>query len=169
MSVSMYQASVPVFVQMLGSLEGLLEKAQAYASAKNLEPQVMLQLRLTPDMFPFSRQVQIACDFARGVSARLAGLEPPTLPSDQNDLAGLQELVRSSLSFITGLTPAQFEQAAEREVVLRPGTPKERRMTGQIYLLSYGLPQFYFHFTTCYALLRQAGVEIGKKDYMGKY
>lgn len=169
MSVSMYQAAVPVFQQMLGSLEGLLEKAQAYASAKNLEPQVMLQLRLIPDMFPFARQVQIACDFARGVSGRLAGLEPPVAQADQVNLAGLQTLVQTTQQFLASLTAEQFQQAAEREIILRPGTPKERRMSGQNYLLSYGLPQFFFHITTCYALLRQAGVEIGKKDYMGNY
>ena len=169
MSVSMYQASVPVFVQMLGSLETLLEKAQAYTSSKGLEPHVLLQLRLYPDMFAFSRQVQIACDFARGISARLAAQEPPSLASDQSSLQQLQELVQSSLSYISGIAPAEFEHVAEREIVLRPGTPKERKLTGQTYLLSYGLPQFFFHITTCYALLRQAGVEIGKKDYMGKY
>lgn len=169
MSVSIYQASVPVFVQMLGSLDALLEKAQAYTSAKGLEPHVLLQLRLYPDMFAFVRQVQIASDFARGISARLAGQEPPSLATEQNSLAQLRELVQNSLSYLAELKPADFDNADTREIVLRPGTPKERRFTGQSYLLSYGLPQFFFHITTCYALLRHAGVEVGKKDYMGKY
>ena len=120
-------------------------------------------------MFPLRRQVQIACDFARGVSARLAGVDVPSFPDTEKTFAELQALIEKTLSFIGGLSPTQFDKSESREIVTRPGTPKERRFNGQAYLLSYGLPQFFFHVTTAYALLRHNGLELGKGDYMGKY
>jgi uncharacterized protein len=167
MTLSMYKASVPVFRQMLGSLNDILAKADAYASERKIEPDALLQSRVFPDMFPLTRQVQIACDFARGVSARLAGVEVPSYEDKEKTFAELQTLVAKSLAFIDALKPAQFDAAAEREIVTRPGTPKEKRFTGEAYLLTYGLPQFFFHVTTTYMLLRHNGLEIGKRDYMG--
>lgn len=167
MTVSLYTASVPVFQQMLGSLGDLLSKSQAHAAEKKLEPAVLLQTRLFPDMFPLTRQVQIACDFARGVSARLAGIDVPKTEDKEASFEELQALIAQTQAFIGGLAPAQFEGGEAREIVTRPGTPKEKRFTGSAYLLTYGLPQFFFHVTTAYALLRHNGVEIGKKDYMG--
>ncbi len=166
---AMYASSIPVFKQMLGGLAAILAKAESHAAEKNIEVTALTQARLFPDMFPMRRQVQIACDFARGVSARLAGAEVPRYEDQEQSFAELRDLIERTLGFIDGLDPAQFEAAAGREIVTRPGTPKERRFDGQTYLLSYGLPQFFFHVTTAYALLRHNGVEIGKRDYMGQY
>jgi len=163
------QASVPVFKQMLGGLADVLSKAEAHAAARNIDPQVLLQSRLYPDMFALLRQVQVACDFAKGVSARLAGAEVPSVADDETSFSQLQTRIQSTLAFLDSLPAAGFETAGEREIVLRPGTPKERRFAGQAYLLSYGLPQFFFHVTTAYAILRHNGIELGKKDYMGAF
>ena len=165
----MYTASVPVFKQMLGSLGEILAKAEAYASEKKIEPGALLQARLFPDMFPLNKQVQIACDFARGVSARLAGIDVPVYDDQEQMFDELRALIAKSLAFIGGIDTAQFAGSATREIVTRPGTPKERRFDGQAYLLSYGLPQFFFHVSATYMLLRHNGVEIGKRDYMGAY
>jgi hypothetical protein len=169
MTDAMYVSSVPVFKQMLGGLAAILAKAEAHATEKNIEPAALTQTRLFPDMFPLSKQVQVACDFARGVSARLVGAEVPKYDDNERTFDELRGLIARSLAFIEGFSPAQFEGAAQREIVTRPGTPKERRFDGQSYLLSYGLPQFFFHVATAYALLRHNGIEIGKRDYMGQY
>ncbi len=169
MSLSLHTASVPVFSQLLGGLSDVLGKAATHAIERKIEPDALLQSRLFPDMFPLLRQVQIACDFAKGVSARLAGAEVPAWEDNEKTFDELQARIRRTLEFIGGLDAAAFDGAATREIVLRPGTPKERRLDGQAYLLAYGLPQFFFHVTTAYALLRHGGVEIGKRDFMGKY
>ena len=169
MTDAMYVSSVPVFKQMLGGLAAILAKAEAHATEKNIEPAALTQTRMFPDMFPLSKQVQVACDFARGVSARLVGAEVPKYDDNERTFDELRGLIARSLAFIEGFSPAQFEGAAQREIVTRPGTPKERRFDGQSYLLSYGLPQFFFHVATAYALLRHNGIEIGKRDYMGQY
>lgn len=169
MTISLYAASVPVFQQMLGSLSALLNQAEIHATAKNIEPEALLQARLFPDMFPLLRQVQIATDFARGVTARLAGAEVPTFDANQQSFADLQVLLNQTLAFLDGFTPAQIDGNEAREIVTRAGTPKEKRFTGQAYLLNYGLPQFFFHVTTAYSLLRHNGVAVGKRDFMGVY
>ena len=169
MTLSMYAASVPVFQQMLGSLDDLLAKAEAHATERKIDPQALLQARLFPDMFPLLRQVQIACDFARGVSGRLAGAELPVFDDQQQTFAGLRALIADTAAFVGGLDATRFEGSESREIVLRPGTPKERKIAGQAYLLNYGLPQFFFHVSTAYALLRHNGIEVGKRDYMGAY
>jgi uncharacterized protein len=165
----MYTSSISVFRQMLGGLAAILAKAEAHAAEKGIEPAALTQARLFPDMFPLRRQVQIACDFARGVSARLVGADVPKYDDEEQTFGELRDLIARTLGFIEGFTPAQFDGSAQREIVIRPGTPKERRFDGQAYLLSYGLPQFFFHVTAAYALLRHNGVEIGKRDYMGQY
>jgi len=167
MSISMYAASVPVFRQMLGSLGDILRKAEAHAVEKKFEPSVLLEARLFPDMFPLVRQVQVACDMAKGVSARLADVEVPSHEDTERTFEELQARIAKTMAFIDGLAATQIDGSEQREIVLRPGTPKERRFDGQAYLLQYGLPQFFFHVTTAYALLRHSGVEIGKRDYMG--
>ena len=167
MTISMYSASVPVFRQMLKSLSSLLAKAEAHATEKKFDPAVLLQSRLYPDMFSLTRQVQIACDFAKGVPARLAQVEPPAHDDNEQSFAELQARIAKTLSFIDGLDAAAFAGSEAREIVLRPGTPKEKRFGGEAYLLAYGLPQFFFHVTTAYGLLRHNGVEIGKRDFMG--
>ncbi len=169
MTDAIYASSVPVFKQMLGGLAAILAKAEAHATEKQIEPAALIQARLFPDMFPLGRQVQIACDFARGVSARLAGAEVPKYDDSEQSFEELRRLIARSIDFIDGFSPAQFADATQRPIVTRPGTPKERRFDGQSYLLSYGLPQFFFHVTAAYALLRHNGLEIGKRDYMGQY
>lgn len=169
MSISLYAASVPVFKQMLDALGDVLKKAEAHATAKNIEPAVFLQSRLYPDMFPLVRQVQIAADFAKGVSARLAGVEVPSFPDTEVTFADLHALLDKVRAFIGAIEAAQIDGQEGREIITRQGTPKEKRFNGQSYLLTYGLPQFFFHVTTAYAILRHNGVEIGKRDYMGAF
>ena len=169
MNISLYAASVPVFKQMLNSLDGLLVKAQEHAEAKKIEPNALLQARLFPDMLPFTRQVQIASDFARGVSARLAGAEVPKYEDGEQTFDELRALVAKTLKFVEDFKPEQIDGNEERVIVTRPGTPKEKKFNGQSYLLTYGLPQFFFHVTTAYAILRHNGIEVGKRDYMGQF
>ena len=169
MPLSMHAASVPVFKQMLASLGDVLSKAEAHAADRKIDPNALLQARLFPDMFPLVRQVQIACDFAKSVPARLAGADVPAYDDTEQTFAELQARIAKTLAFIDGLDAAAFDGSERREIVLRPGTPKERAIGGQAYLLNYGLPQFFFHVTTTYALLRHNGVEVGKKDFMGAY
>ena len=169
MTLSMYNASIPVFQQMLKALSEVLTKAEAHAADKHFEPQALLQARLFPDMFPLLRQVQIAADFAKSVPARLAGVEVPAYEDSEQSFADLQARLTKTLTFLAGLSAAQIDGSEALEVVLRPGTPKEKKLSGQTYLLGYGLPQFFFHVTTAYDILRHNGVEIGKRDFMGVY
>lgn len=169
MTTYMYTTSVPVFKQLLNSLSVILTKAEAYATEKKINPTVLLEARLYPNMFPLSRQVQIATDFARSVPARLAGVEVPAYDDNEQSFAELQTRISKTLSFIESLTPSQFEGSETREIVLRPGTPKEKKMVGHTYLFNYGFPQFLFHVTTAYAILRHNGLEVGKGDFMGAY
>jgi hypothetical protein len=169
MTSSIYTTSIPVFKQMLGGLKGVLAKAEAHAAAKNIDPNALLQARLYPDMFALLRQVQVASDFAKSVSARLAGVEVPKIEDKETTFAELQARIDTILAFIEGLGTEKFDGAATREIVTQAGTPKEKRFTGQSYLVNYGLPHFFFHTSTAYAILRHNGVEIGKKDYIGSY
>lgn len=169
MTISMYTASIPVFKQMLTSLGHVLGKADAHASDKKIDPSVLLQSRLFPDMLPLVRQVQIACDFAKGVSARIAGIEVPNFEDHETNFVELQVRIKKTLAFIGGLSLADIEGSEERKIVTQAGTPKEKTFDGQTYLLHYGLPHFFFHTTTAYDILRHNGVEVGKKDYIGTY
>lgn len=168
MPLSMHAASVPVFRQMLVALRGVLDKGEAHAHARKFDPEVLLQARLAPDMFPLLRQVQIAADFAKGASARLAGVPVPSHPDTEKTFDELRARIDTTVDFISGLEASAFEGSEAREIVLRPGTDKERRFPGADYLFGYVLPNFYFHLTTTYALLRHNGVEIGKRDYLGR-
>ena len=167
MTNAIYTSAIPVFTQMLGGLKGVLAKAQAHAAAKNIDPNALLQARLYPDMFPLLRQVQVATDFAKSVSARLAAVEVPKFEDNELSFDDLQARIDKVLAFMGGLGEAKFDGAEAREVVTQAGTPKEKRFTGQSYLLNYGLPHFFFHTTTAYAILRHNGVEVGQKDYVG--
>jgi hypothetical protein len=169
MSISMYAASIPVFRQMLGSLDALLAKAESHASERKIDPAALLQARLFPDMLPLLRQVQIASDFAKGVAGRLADAELPSFEDKESSFAELRARIAKTLSFLDSLDAAQVDGSETREIVLRPGTPKEQKLDGQTYLLHYGLPQFFFHVTTAYAILRHNGIEIGKRDFIGSY
>ena len=167
MTHAIYTASIPVFKQMLGGLTQVLAKAEAHVEAKKLDPDALLQARLFPDMFNLLRQVKVASDFAKSVSARLAGVEVPALEDNEQTFAELQARIATVLAFIDGLDEAKFADAAAREIITQAGTPREKRFNGESYLFSYGLPHFFFHVTTAYNLLRHNGVEVSKKDYIG--
>lgn len=169
MTSPMYAHSVPVLKQMLTALRAILAKADAHLAAKSIEPDALLQARLFPDMFPLIKQVQIAADFSRGIAARLAGVDVPTINADQKTFADLDALLAQTLAFLDSVKASQFEGKEDAEIVLRPGTPKEKKLNGQAYLANYGLPQFFFHVTTAYGILRHNGIDIGKRDYMGAY
>lgn len=168
MTVSMYQASVPVFQQILTSLSAILTKAAAHAEAKKIDPSVFITARIAPDMFPLSRQIQIATDHAKGASARLAGVEIPAFPDTETTFPELQARIAKTLDFIKHLKPAQFEGAASREVKLKIGG-NELTFSGQKYLFHGAFPNFFFHATTAYDILRHNGVEVGKRDFIGSF
>ncbi len=169
MTSPMYTHSVPVFRQLLTALRGILAQTAAHATAQAIPPEAYLQSRLYPDMFPLLRQVQIAADFSRGIAARLAGIEVPVFEGNEQTFADLDGLLGRTLAFLDTLQPAQFAGSEAKEIVLRPGTPKEKKLTGDAYLANYGLPQFFFHVTTAYDLLRHNGIPVGKRDFMGAY
>ena len=165
MSISMYRASAPIFLQMLPALSGCLGKAAGYAAAKKIEPAVLLQSRLYPDMFPLVRQVQIATDFAKGTLARLAGQEPPKYEDTETSFEQLQARIQKALGYISEFKPSQIDGSEERDITLTLGT-QTRNFKGENYLVNFALPNFFFHATTAYAILRHNGVELGKGDYM---
>ncbi len=167
MSLSMYQASVPGFTQILGALAGVLSKAEAPAAAKKVDPAVLLAARLYPDMFPTSRQVQLACDFPKGALARLAGSDAPALADNEKSFAELKERIKRTLDYVQGFKPEQIDRTEGREVVLKVGG-RELTFKGQPYLLQFVMPNFSFHSTAAYAILRHNGVELGKRDFMGQ-
>ncbi len=169
MTSPMYTHSVPVFKQLLTALKAILAQADAHAVANAIEPDAFLQARLYPNMFPLVTQVQIAADFSRGISARLAGVDVPLYEGKEKSFADLDGLLARTMEFLDGVNAAKFEGSETKEIVLRPGTPKEKKMSGQAYLANYGLPQFLFHVTTAYAILRHNGLAIGKRDFMGAY
>jgi hypothetical protein len=166
MPISMYQASVPVFRQTLGALRAVLGKAEAQAAAMKVEPAVLLQARLYPNMFPLLRQVQIATDFAKGATARLAGDEPPEYPDTDASFGDLIARIDRTLEFVATFSAASIDGQELRTISLKRGG-QVRTFEGQPYLLSYVLPNFYFHATTAYAILRHNGIELGKKDFIG--
>lgn len=168
MPITLYQASVPVFSRMLGNLTGILDKAAAHAAAKKIDDAVLLGARLYPDMFPLSRQVQLATDFARGTAARLAGLEPPSVEDKEQTFVELSARIDGALAYLRTLSAAQIDGMEAREITRTiRGVP--RTFNGQDYLLRYALPNFFFHVSTAYAILRHNGVEIGKTDFIGTF
>jgi hypothetical protein len=169
MSLSMYNASVPVFRQVLGSLAAILEKAESHADLKKIEPDALLKARLFPDMFPLLRQVQVAADFAKGTVARLGGAEVPRYEDVETDFAGLQARIAKTLAFIDSVPREAIDAGDSREITVGSGDKQRKFNGGQTYLLHYSLPHFYFHATTAYAILRHNGVEIGKKDFIGSF
>lgn len=167
MPISMYQASVPVFVKTLGNLAAILDKAAAFAAEKKVDPSVLFGYRLAPDMLSFVRQVQIAADHAKGAAARLAGLEPPAYEDNEAGFAELKARIDKTLAYLGTLSPAQIDGSEERDVTLKIG-PNTRTFKGQAYLLHFALPNFFFHVTTAYDILRHCGVHIGKRDFIGQ-
>ena len=166
MSISMYQASVPRFVNILGNLSNILDKAQAHVDAKKIDATALTSYRLFPDMFPMSRQVQIACDTAKGVVARLAGVEIPKDEDTEKTIPELKARIAKTIAFIQTVTPAQIEGTEDKAIVTKRGD-KETHYKGMQFLLGHAVPNFYFHVTTVYNMLRHNGVEIGKRDYLG--
>ena len=166
MPITMYQASIPVFQKMLTNLSGILTKAETYAATRRIDPPVLLATRLFPDMFPLVRQVQIACDFAKGAGARLAGVEIPRFADTEESFADLQSRIARTQAFLAGLRPEQIDGGEERAVTVK-GHGMEFHFKGLEYLTGFALPNFYFHLTTAYAILRTSGVELGKTDFVG--
>jgi len=167
MTISMYQVSVPVFLRGLSALTGVLTKAEAFVEARKLDQGVLMGLRLYPDMFPFTRQVQIACDTAKGAVARLAGVEMPKHEDTEQSFAELKARIAKTIDFVESVSATKIDGTEEKEIVLamRSG---ERRYKGMQYLLGFAYPNFYFHVTTAYNILRHNGVDIGKADFIGK-
>lgn len=166
MPLSMHQASVPVFIRALKGLSTVLTKAALHADAKGFDPAALLQARLYPDMFPLTRQVQICTDFAKGAVARLAGEDPPAWADDEVTFDDLIARVEKAAAYIASLAVERIDGSEDREITLvRRG--QSSVVTGQSYLLDQAMPNFYFHLTTAYAILRHNGVEVGKKDYLG--
>ena len=166
MSLSMYDASIPVFVRQFRNLALILDKAAAYAETKKIDSVVLVNARLAPDMFPLSRQIQIASDAAKGCAARLAEMEVPAFPDNEASIADLQARIEKTIHFLESINPAAINGSEQREISLIIGG-KTMPFQGKSYLLNFALPNFYFHSTTAYAILRHNGVDIGKKDYLG--
>ncbi len=167
MALSMHQASVPFFIRMLGNLSAILDKGAAYAEAKKIEPSVLMNSRLAADMFPLARQVQIASDVVKGGVARLAGIEIPSFPDTETTFPELQARIQKTVAFLKSVSAAQIDGSEERTITLKVGG-NEMNFKGLPYLFSFVIPNFYFHITTAYAILRHNGVDVGKADYLGK-
>jgi uncharacterized protein len=168
MTLSMYSASVPVFKQILNSLLAILDKAETHADEKKIDPQALLQFRLYPDMLPFTRQIQIACDFAKGCTARLGAMDVPAYEDDERSFAELKARILKTLAFIDTVPQDQIAGSEERAITTGSGE-KTKHFTGQTYLFHYALPHFFFHATTAYDILRHNGLDIGKKNFIGTY
>lgn len=166
MTISMYQASVPVFIRMLNNLAAILEKAAAHAEAKKIDPAVLINFRLYPDMLPFSKQIQIAADAAKLGTARLAGIESPKYQDNETTFPELIARVRKTIEYLETLKPEQIDGSEEKEISI-PSHGSTLTYRGQDLLLHRALPNLYFHITTAYAILRHNGVELGKRDYLG--
>jgi hypothetical protein len=165
MSISMYSASVPVFVHMLEGVALWLDKAEAHAAAKKFDPSVYLTLRLAPDMLPLKNQIQIASDAVKFGIARLAGVEAPKFEDTEASIAELRERIRKTIAFVRSVPAGQIDGTEDKDVVV-PRRAGPATLKGEFYLKHYVLPNFYFHVTTTYALLRHNGVELGKNDYL---
>jgi hypothetical protein len=162
----MYQASVPAFLKTLGNLSAILDKAEAFASARKIEEAVLLNWRLAPDMFPLTRQVQIAADFAKGTPARLAGVEVPKYDDNETSFAALKDRIARTVKFVESLKRADIEGSEDRDISITVGG-QDRHFKGEPYLVHFALPNFYFHAATAYDILRACGLEIGKRDFIG--
>lgn len=168
MPLSMHAASIPAFSRTLTAMLTWLDKAEEHAKAKGFEPDVYLGLRLAPDMLPFSRQIQIASDAAKNTAARLAGEEPPAWADEESSLDELRERIQKTIDYVHSVPAASIDGSEAREVSMPAGPDMTVRFKGQDFLTGFGLPNFFFHASMTYALLRQAGVELGKRDYLGE-
>ena len=166
MSITMHSASVPVFVRMLGNLGAWLDKAEAHAQARKFDAGVYLNARLAPDMLPFSKQIQIACDAAKFGVARLAGVESPKFEDNETSLAELRARIAKTVAYVQSIASKQIDGTEDKDIVV-PRRDGSITLKGEYYLKHFVLPNFYFHVTTAYALLRNNGVDLGKGDYLG--
>jgi hypothetical protein len=166
MTISMYSASVPVFKNMLGNLGHFIDKAQARAEAKKYDPQALVDYRLAPDMLPFRRQVQIACDAAKNGLARLSGTEAPKFEDTETTFADLKERIRKTIDYLDSVPRDKIDGCEDKDITFPVGRDATRTMKGEAYLLNWALPNHFFHVTTAYAILRHNGVELGKSDYL---
>jgi hypothetical protein len=166
--LSMYTASIPVFKQILNSLLAILDKAETHAAEKKIDPNALLQFRLFPDMLPFTRQIQIATDFAKGCGARLAGADVPPYEDTEQSFPELKARIAKTLAFLDSLPQDNIAGSEGRAITTGSGE-KTKHFTGHSYLFHYALPHFFFHATTAYDILRHNGVDIGKKNFIGTY
>ena len=167
MSLSMHALAVPTFLNTLGALSKILDKAAAHCEAKKIDPATLLTMRLYPDMFTFTRQVQLTCDFAKNTMGRLTG-EPPKFPDEEKSFAELKARIAKTVEYVKGFTPAQVDAAADKDVTFPIGPQQTMTLKGAEYLVGFALPNFYFHATTAYDILRHCGVELGKRDFLGR-
>jgi hypothetical protein len=165
--MSFYDASVPAFLQILGSLSGLLTKAEAHCKAKNIQPDVLFGSRLYPDMLPLSKQVQLACDFAAKGCARLTHSEVPSTPDTEKTFEELKQRLAKTIDYVKSFKPAQFDGAEAKDVTFPAGPDRSITLKGQQFLNAFAFPNFYFHAVTTHGILRHNGVEVGKRDFLG--
>jgi hypothetical protein len=165
--MSFYEASVPAYLQILGSLSGILTKAEAHCAAKNIQPEVLLGSRLYPDMLPLSKQIQLVCDFAAKGCARITQSEVPSVPDTEKTFGELKQRLANTVDYVKAFKPAQFDGADAREVTFPVGPSNSMTLSGQQFLNRFSFPNFYFHATTAHGILRHNGVEIGKRDFLG--
>ncbi len=166
MTITMYQASVPRLANILGNLSGMLDKAQAHVDAGKIDLATLMDLRLAPDMYPFSKQVQIACDKARSVIARLARMEVPSYKDDEKTLAELKQRIARTIDFIRSVPPQKIDGTEDDDITL-PVTGKQTTYKGLQLLLGHSMPNVYFHTMAAYCILRHNGVPVGKRDFLG--
>jgi uncharacterized protein len=165
--MTFYEASVPAFLQILGSLTGILTKAEAHCKAKNIQPEALLGARLYPDMLAFSKQIQLVCDFAAKSCARLTQSEVPTTADTEKTFDELRQRLAKTIAYVKTFKPAQFDGADGRDVSFPAGPDKTMTLKGQQFLNNFAFPNFYFHAATAHGILRHNGVEIGKRDFLG--
>ena len=167
MPFSMSSVAQPSFLNTLGALSKILDKAAAHCEAKKIDPAALLTMRLAPDMFTFTKQVQLTCDFAKNTMGRLTG-EPPKFPDEEKSFAELKARIARTVEYVKGVTPAQVDAAADKDVTFPIGPQQTMTLKGAEYLVGVALPNFYFHASTAYDILRHCGVEIGKRDFLGR-
>ncbi len=167
MAFSMHAVAATSFLTTLGALAKILDKAAAHCEAKKIDPAALLSMRLAPDMLTFTKQVQLTCDFAKNTMGRLTG-EPPKFPDEEKSFADLKARIAKTVDYVKGFTPAQIDAAVDKDVNFPIGPQQTMTLKGGDYLIGFALPNFYFHATTAYDILRHCGVEIGKRDFLGR-
>ena len=167
MPVSMHTVAIPSFLTTLGALSKIIDKAAAHCQAKKIDPTALLTMRLAPDMFPFTKQVQLTCDFAKNTIGRLTG-EPPKFPDEEKSFDDLKARIAKTVEYVKGFSAEAIDATTDKEVTFPIGPQQTMTLKGSQYLVGFALPNFYFHATTAYDILRHAGLEIGKRDFLGR-